>query len=193
MINNFDKFIRDFVEWEFYFVQILDRSKASWNNKTRCIKSYYVESAEYLAKKKEEMIRIAETTWCRIYAHPWRRNKKQIALKLLAYIADCISTETTNKIRRAYETVCGKHSSQKRWIIDIDTKQDDIVIGTIEAIRECRPHIDPDHILETVNGFHLIYNKWFDVAQYNTNWKYVWTIHKNNPTLLYYNDTWIEK
>lgn len=152
------------------------------NNKTRCIKSYYVDTQEYLDKKKDEMIKIADTTGCRIYIHPARRNKNKIALQLLSYVADCISTNTNNKMWRSYETVCWRNLwEDKLWIVDVDSKNFEEYIIAKEHIAGIRPYREPAFVIPTVNWCHMIYKWWFDMSQYELKRD----IHKNNPTLLY--------
>ena len=99
-LNNFSIFPWDFVPGEFYFVQLLDRSKSGGNNKTRCVKSYHIDSQEYLDKKYDEMLTIANATNSRIYVHPARRSKLKVSLELLSYIADCINTDTLDRVYR---------------------------------------------------------------------------------------------
>ena len=183
MINNFDKFPFDFsLPWTFYFFQILDRNK-NWNNKNRCIKTYYINSAEYLEKKKEEMILLCDTMSARLYAHPARRDKSVIALELLAYVANrLVESNDCDKMWRAYESVCGRNKwIEKMWIVDVDTKDAFFVWDVIQKIESIEPYVKPYFINETVNWYHLIYNRWFNLSKFN-----LWIdVHKNNPTILY--------
>lgn len=85
MVDNFDKFKREFKEWEFYFIQIIKRSKdnpwVKWingNNHARCIKEYSIYTAEDIEKRKQEMIDIATVCNARIYIHPARRRADDI-------------------------------------------------------------------------------------------------------------------
>ena len=184
IINNFEKFpfIRDEQAY-MYFFQILDRSKKG-NNKNRCVKSFYISSYESFLAKQEEMIILAEATDSRVYVHPARRDKNRISLELLSYVATRLAeANDCNKMWRAYESVCGRNKWVERmWIVDVDTKDEFVVWDTIQ-------HIDsigwgtPYFINETVNWFHLIYNKGFNRSKYSLSHQ----IHANNPTLIYYN------
>ena len=85
MINNFDRFPREFKNWEFYFIQLIKRAKdnpwvrwINWNNHARCIKTYSIRTQEDLKKRKQEMIDIATVCNARIYIHPARRNEEEI-------------------------------------------------------------------------------------------------------------------
>ena len=184
MVDNFGIFPREFVEWQFYFIQILDRNRSASNNKTRCVKSYFIESQDTLDKKKDEMIAIANATNSRIYIHPSRRDKNQIALELLSLVADCIRTNTNNKIWRAYESTCGRNSwVEKIWVVDVDTKDDVSLQDTIKHIELIRPNRKPRKVIPTVKWYHLLYQWWFDLSKYTAKRD----VHKNNPTLLYAN------
>lgn len=190
VLNNFSKFPWDFVEWEFYFVQLLDRSKSGGNNKTRCVKSYHIDSQKYLDKKMEEMITIAKATNSRIYVHPARRSKQKVALELLSYIADTINTNTLDRVYRAFETATGRNTgTEKMWVLDFDSRDKNLLQQHVEAIKLCKPYIDPEYILETVSWYHVIYKGGFNRIEYNkfTNkeWLTMFDIHTNNPCLLY--------
>lgn len=185
MINNFNTFPFEFIPGEFYFFQIINRQKNWTNNKSRCIKSYFVRDQEHLDKKMPEMIKIADTTNSRIYMHPSRRSERKISLELLTYTADCIKYNEIGRLWRWYETVCGRdHWVEKIRLVDVDTKDQWIVEEVIQHIKLLRPYREPWIINETVNGYHILYRGWFDSSQY----KLWWDIHKNNPTLLYYDD-----
>lgn len=186
MINNFDSFGFEFVEWEFYFFQILDRSKSGGNNKTRCIKSYYIDNQEFFDKKKPEMIELADTTKSRVYVHPARRRKDKIALELLSYVADCINYGELDRVWRWYETVCWRnHGVKKMWIVDVDSNETVEVRNAIAHIKDIQPFRVPAKIVNTVNWVHLIYEGWFDRTKY----KLKWDIQTNNPTVIYSSET----
>jgi len=166
----------------FYFFQVLDRNK-NWNNKNRCIKSYFIDNEEQYNKKLEEMITLCNCFLARLYVHPARRNKQKIDLELLAFVANRLAeSNDCNKMRRAYESVCGRNKwVETRWIVDIDTKDQFFVWDVIQKIESIEPHVKPFFINETVSGYHLIYDRWFNLSKFN-----LWIdVHKNNPTLLY--------
>jgi hypothetical protein len=179
MINNFDKFPRQFVSWEYYFVQILNR-KISWsNNKNRCIKTYYIDTQEYLNKKVQEMIIIAQATSSRIYIYPVRRRYKDIAMWVMTLLFEYIKNNDFSWLPRILDSASGKSTWVERlWIVDVDDKES--LQSTIDHIKSIRPHREPEYILETVKWWHIV-TKPFDVSQY----KLQREIKKNNPTLLF--------
>ena len=188
MVNNFDTFPFDRSDPStFYFFQIINRRKQSWNNKVRCIKSYFIDSKEYLDKKRDEMTAIADLMWCRVYVHPARRSKEQIWLRLIGYVADCVSTKTVEKLSRCYETVCWRSLwVEKRWIVDVDSKNELVIEDTVEHIKTLRPFLKDEDIFinRTVNWYHVITKKWFDLSKFDLGWD----VHKNNPTVIYWSN-----
>jgi hypothetical protein len=106
MINNFDTFPREFKDGEFYFFQILDRNRSASSNNGRCIKSYFIDSQEYLDKRKDDMMKLANSFNARIYIHPARRSKYIVALDVLTNTAEHLRTNTLDRVWRIYETSC---------------------------------------------------------------------------------------
>lgn len=182
-VDNFDSFPFDWSDPStFYYFQVLNRKKQSGNNKVRCIKSYFIDTKDFFDKKKEDMKLMADTFWCRVYVHPARRSKFKVGLELLAYVAECFNKDTLDRLWRSYETVAGRNQwVEKRWIVDVDSKDEDVLQDTFRHILGLRPHPDPRHVHPTVNGYHIIYDRGFDLSSY----KLQWDVHKNNPTLLY--------
>lgn len=185
-IDNFANFPFDRSDkWCFYFFQLLDRSK-NGNNKNRLVKSYYIDSQKTLEYRMEEMIKIADVTGARIYVHPARRNKRDIDLDLIAYVAQRLKeSNECDKMRRAYESVCGQNKwVEKRWIVDVDHKDKSTAITAMWYISSLRPKlsVQEDMFLnQTPNWRHIICKKWFDLSQYDLQRD----IHKNNPTVIY--------
>ncbi len=146
------------------------------------MKTYYVDSAEYLEKKKPEMIKLAEATNSRVYVHPTRRSKERIALQFITYIAKCIEYEELDRMWRGYETVCGRNAGvEKMWIIDVDAKDEALLKNVIDRIKLIKPFREPYKVIPTVHGYHVIYKGGFDRSAYDL----PWDIHTNNPTVIY--------
>lgn len=171
----------------FYFFQILDRTK-KWNNKNRCIKSYFIDNLESLLAKREEMIIIANATGSRIYVHPARRSKAKVDLELLAYVATRLKeSNDCNKMWRAYESVCGRNKwVEKRWVVDIDSKWLWIVTSVMWVLKKIKPSLSQDDyfLVPTVKWIHLVTKKWFDLKSFEEEFPNI-DVHKNNPTILY--------
>lgn len=205
MIDNFDKFKREFAPGQFYFVQLIVRGKDFWKaeiwnrNSARCVKTYYVRNQEYLDKHKLEMIDLAHSTWARIYIHPSKRDENKIALELIQYIAWRVADGNCTCLDKCYETICGKHipkekirvvdfdgkpvANDKIWISNFDSKFEIEKSVLVYKILKCRGSENRIvNVLDTKNGFHIL-TRPFDLSQFT--YDGVVDIHKNNPTVLY--------
>jgi hypothetical protein len=101
---------------------------------------------------------------------------------MLKKVTDRIISKDFKSVRKSYESVCGQFSNEKdkRWIVDIDTKDPEIIANIISEIPNSKYDIVP-----TVNGVHLITSP-FRLDTFKKVWPDI-DVHKNNPTLLYYN------
>jgi hypothetical protein len=200
MIDNFDKIIPLLQfpsEDNFYFVQILQRKKdhpgtrlGGSNNNSRLIKAYYINSVEKLLILKEEMIKLADLFKARIGINLNPRSFEKTAFQLLQKVSNQMMNKDFYGVRKAYDSVCGNYHSEidKRWLLDIDTKDDGILLAIeIELERLFSKIENRDYKilakLETKSGYHFITNP-FNVAEFSKGYPEV-EIHKNNPTLLY--------
>ena len=176
----------------------LPEHKRAKNNNSRCIKTYYIKNIEYLEEKKEEIIKLCHLFTARAYINLNRKSFKKASLQLIAEITNRIINHQDDYIYRAYESVVGEKDvnvGEKRWIIDIDTKDMDIVLDTAKEICKCNSAYGTDQPKEfkniiayipTVNGWHII-TQAFNLKQIEpfrcTN---PFDVQKNNPTLLYF-------
>lgn len=193
MINNLEQ-IKPLLKFEneneFYFVQILQRSKENpdLGKNNNLIKAYYVHSLEYLDKKFPEMVKLAEVFNARVYIHLNRRNSYNIALELLEDLAHNIRSNHLNTLHKSYSSVCGKHHSEKdkTWIVDVDDDKNNInyqveIMNFIDALQPEGSKII--NRIETKNGYHLI-TKPFNSQKFSETYPDI-EVHKNNPTILY--------
>lgn len=175
-------------ENEFYFVQVIQRSKenTSLGKNNNLVKAYYVYSLEYLDKKFPEMCKLAEVFNARVYIHLNRRDAYNIALELMEDLAHNIRGNHLQILSKSYSSVCGKHHSEKdkTWIIDIDESLTEYLQDFFYTkLYKVRPEGNKIvSYIPTKNGFHII-TKPFDVstAELATDIQ----IHKNNPTILF--------
>lgn len=190
MINNLDEFNRERKDGEFYFIQILLRKKdqpewtigLNWNNSVRCLRTYYIDSPEKLEKYKNEMIDICDMFNARLYMHPARRSKLNVALKCIGLLGEYIMKNNLERVPNLYTTACGSiMGSEKIWVVDVDSK-DDLLLSEVRlAIGNTRPNKLPLQTLETKNGYHILCNP-FDLSSWGFS---DIDVHKNNPTILY--------
>lgn len=180
---------------EFYMIQILQRGKDQQNAKSssevRVIKTYFINSFDYLDNRKEEIIKLCEIFNARAYINLNKKNFKQISMKGLELMSHLIAHEEYDKFRTLFESACGQSGAcdgNKMWIIDIDTKNEKIITEIEDIVNQCEPLNKKKiiNIIPTVNGYHFIttpFNKQkFKDLCYNN-----FDVHDNNPTLLYFN------
>lgn len=199
MIDNFEqiKTLLDFPDEDtFYFAQIIMRKKdnpstTGTNNNARLIKAYYIKSVEHLEKAKDEMILLADHYNARVCINLNKRSFERTAFHTLKKITDQILNKDYKSVRRAYNSACGEYSNgDKRWIIDIDTKDTSYLIPLTFELSKLRP--EGNKVICTVptkNGYHIITTP-FDISGFNYIFGGWHTIpkpdlHKNNPVNLY--------
>lgn len=172
----------------FYHLQIIKRKKEhpELGSNSVVIKTYYVSSLAYLAGIMSEVICLCDFHNARACINLNRRSFEQVAFQTLRKVADQIMNRDFKSARNAYNSVCGTYSAEpdKKWIVDIDTKDSIIAAGILMTIDDCDPvGYKLYTTLNTKNGIHLI-TKPFNIAQFKAaNW-YV-DIHRDNPTILY--------
>jgi len=192
MIDNFWIFNFEWVDWEFYFFQIIKRKKdnpdtawINWNNHMRCIKEYTIWSKESLDKHRQEMIEIANATNSRIYMHPTRRSYEEIKKEMCFMIWENIKYNKHN-LHWLYRSACGQNKwTNKLWIVDIDTKSIRFVKRIWKFISTLKPWKEPYQYIKTKNWRHIISYP-FDLQEFKHHFEI--EVHRNNPTLMYFNN-----
>lgn len=197
--NLFKKILNLHNDDEFYFVQILIRGKdghteqgINGSNKKRLIKFYTIKSAEHLAKVENEIKAICNAINGRAYIHPTKRSFNAISKECLRITTEMFLSENVIGLQEAYSTACGKFyiKSDKKFIIDLDDEN-----VSQEKIKEVINYITYDceplnqnkfcYCVPTAHGIHLITNP-FNTAKFSQHFSGI-DVHKNNPTLLYFN------
>lgn len=189
----------------FYFVQVLQRKKdhsgervGGSNNNSRLIKAYYINSVDKLITHKEEMIRLSRLFNARVGINLNPRSFEKTAFQLLQKISNQMMNKDFYNVRKAYDSVCGNYHGEidKRWIIDVDS-QDGDRLKVCAKSKSIEKFINEEHAkitnkdykvlaeVSTKNGYHIITNP-FNLEAFNKAYPDV-EVHKNNPTLLYYN------
>jgi hypothetical protein len=193
MINNLEiikQHLKFDSEDDFYHLQIIKRKKEhpELGSNSYIVKTYYIRSIDYLERKMPEIIALCDFHNARGCINLNRRSFEKIAFHLLRKVADQIMNKDFKSARKAYESVCGAYSneSEKKWIIDIDVKDEDLVLEMVNYIQSLQP--DPGYHkalfrLETKNGYHLI-TKPFKMDEFMKKYPEIST-HKDNPTCLY--------
>lgn len=195
MINNLEqiKGLLNFDgEGDFYMLYVLKRKKdqpegeRDNHQSVRTIKTYSISSIEYLEKRWDEIVGLCEMFKARAYIHVQKQNHNDVSLNMMVALAQRIQDGNYNQ-RNLFDSVVGQiKTREKRWVVDVDTKDTKELLKIQHSIDHCRPHgIDKiEMIIPTKNGFHLITGR-FDVQEFKKHYPEV-EIQKKNPTLLYY-------
>jgi hypothetical protein len=193
MIDNIDliKPLLNFSDdGDFYMLYIFKRKKDQTTDKSnhqsvRTIKSYTISSIEYLEERYDEIKQLSELFKARAYIHVQKQNHKDVGLNMITEIVNRIQSGQINQ-SHVFDSVVGKlKTNEKRWVVDLDTKDEAEVVRLTKVINVTRPEGDKiEAIIPTKSGYHFI-TKRFDTQMFNNIYPIV-DIHKKNPTLLFY-------
>jgi len=117
--------------------------------------------------------------------HIQKQNHKDVSLEMMMALAQKIRDGQHNQ-KNLFDSVVGQMKTyEKRWIVDLDTTDENEVVRMTKVINVTRPEGDKvEAIIPTKNGYHFI-TKRFDVKMFENVYPHV-DIQKKNPTLLYY-------
>ena len=181
-------------EGDFYMLYVLKRKKDQPEDQrdnhqsVRMIRSYCIKSVEQLEQRYDEVITLCEVFKARAYIYVQKQNHKDVALSMMVNLASRIQ-EGNYEQQGLFDSVVGHvRTVNKRWIVDIDTKDEETVTAVARSVDNARP-IGPkaEAIIPTKNGYHLITDR-FDITEFDQQYPHI-DIHKRNPTLLYYPDS----
>jgi hypothetical protein len=151
----------------------------------RTIKTYAVDSIEYLEKRYDEIVQLCEVFKARAYIHIQKQNHKDVAMNMITEIVTRIQSGQINQ-KHVFDSVVGQlKTNEKRWIVDVDNVdfyELKPIIGFIDSLRPEGEKVEA--IISTKSGYHLI-TKRFDVKEFEKQYPNI-DIQKKNPTLLYY-------
>lgn len=198
-VDNVD-LIRGFLDFPnedvFYFVQVMNRKKDCGYD--RVIKSFYIHSLQDYDNKVKEIKTLCDTFSARAYIHLNRKSFEKTTLQSLKEMADLVLNRNFYQSKRVFDSVCGKFSNEdsynhergKLWLIDIDTKDGGFIKEVSDFIKTLKRSKTTfgEVVLSvpTKNGIHLITTT-FDLITFRKTFPDI-DIHKDNPTLLYYDD-----
>ncbi len=193
MINNLDhiKPLLNFSEvGDFYMLYVFKRKKDQSTDKAnhqsvRTIKTYCIGGIEQLESRYEEIIQLCEMFKARAYIHIQKQNHKDVAMNMITEIVTRIQSGQINQ-KNVFDSIVGQlKTNEKRWIVDIDTKDSHYINDVINFINSIRPEGDNvETTIPTPNGVHIITRR-FDVMEFRKKYPDI-DIQKKNPTLLYY-------
>ena len=174
----------------FVFLRKKDQPEGEKDNhqSVRTIKSYCITSHEYLDKRYDEIKMLCEMFKARAYIHVAKQNHKDVGMNMITEIVTRIQSGQINQ-KNVFDSVVGQIKTQeKRWIVDIDSKEngiENLISNEIYMLRPEGPKVEA--FIPTKNGVHLI-TKRFDVTEFKKQFPNI-DIQKKNPTLLYYPDS----
>jgi hypothetical protein len=176
---------------DFYMLYVFKRKKDQPENErdnhqsVRTIKTYCIDSIDHLERRYDEVKQLCEMFKARAYIHIQKQNHKDVSLDMLSNLAERIKNGVQNQ-KGLFDSVVGQIKTQeKRWIVDIDTKDFKTLVEVGDFIDNLRPI--GNKVITTIptkNGFHLITER-FDVISFKNRYPEI-DIQKKNPTLLYY-------
>jgi hypothetical protein len=202
MVNNVD-YIRALIsfddEFDFYFVQILKRRKDNPDLKRDMvvITNYHIESLEQYDTLMPHIISMCDAENARAYFRLNKRNYKHLSYHMLKRVVDIIASGTVKALKGTFDSVAGKHHSEKdkKWIVDIDWvdvydedinpsgyKFDEIrdMVSKLQGETKKEPFLSE---ISTKNGVHLI-TRPFNLKKFKDKFPGI-DVHKDNPSLLY--------
>lgn len=198
-INNKDKILSllDFSgENTFYFLQIMKRRKdghPEMNRHTKVIKNYYISNREYFERKWEEIVGFCNFFKARACLRLNKRDYRSVSFKIMQYMAGMMANEDWMHCKNSFAKACGRgHSDpQKKWVVDVDSREIELLEWVVGLINQCNPY-DLNKViakLDSPNGYHLI-TKPFDALQFRNRICIEKgidkvDIKKDNPTNLY--------
>jgi len=195
MINNIDiiKPLLNFDnEGDFYMLYILKRKKDQIEEEkvnhqsVRTIKTYCVDSLDYLDKRFDEITALCELFKARAYIHIQKQNHKDVGLNMMVELAKRIKNGNF-VFKNLFDSVVGElQTHESRWIIDIDTKDEgetNEISSFINTLRPIEKMNKIEAIVPTKSGCHLITCR-FDVVEFKKKYPTI-DIQKKNPTLLF--------
>jgi hypothetical protein len=188
-------------EGDFYMLYVFKRKKDQVTDKAnhqsvRTIKTYTVESIEYLEKRYEEIKQLCEMFKARAYIHVQKQNHNDVSLNMMVALAERIRNGQ-HRQEHLFDSVVGQLKTlEKRWIIDID----DISIdgfahdpkqiemrNFINELQEEAGRKKEMTFVKTKSGFHIITEP-FNLQKFKERYPDV-DVQKKNPTLLYLPNT----
>jgi hypothetical protein len=189
---NFEK------EGDFYMLYVFKRKKdqpegeRDNHQSVRTIKTYCVDSVEYLEKRYDEIKQLCEIFNARAYIHVQKQNHSDVSLDMMVSLAERIKNGVKNQ-KGLFDSVVGQiKTNEKRWVIDVDNvsidgfSHDKYYISMREYINELQLEAGKEQgmtFIKTKSGFHIITQP-FNVMKFKEKYPDV-DIQKKNPTVLY--------
>lgn len=198
-INNFDliKSLLTFPSEDvYYFLQIICRKKDSERHSSnqKTIKTYFITSKDHLERIEPQIIELCTLFCARAYISPQSKSFKRTALINIEQLSSLLLKKQAVSIPSALSTSAGKCPTfNKIYLVDIDSKNNRYTNEVLRFIEtNCKPEGNKFLLsVPTVQGIHLLV-KPFDVGTFKRQYPDI-DVHKNNPTLLYFNNKYCQE
>jgi hypothetical protein len=130
----------------------------------------------------------------RAYIELNRRSFKKTAFIMLQKITNVLTNETYRSLKSAFDSACGEHTIEedKKWVIDVDVKNEEVLENIIEHIEGCESEYINSVIgtIPTLNGWHIITYKFNHKQLEPYQCVQQFDVHRHGLTLLYYEGTY---
>jgi len=185
---------------DFYYLMVLKRKKdqpageRDNHQSVRTIKSYCIDSLEYLDRRYDEIRGLCELFAARAYIHVRGDNHHDVSLNMMVELATRIKNGVVDH-RGLFDSVVSQvKTKEKRWVVDVDTTDPLYLEAVTSAVESCRPG-GPKvvAVVPTLSGHHLITER-FDVLEFERVMSPhgpVPDVQKRNPTCLFVPDSLI--
>ena len=169
-----------------YEVQVLRRGKdhpelpaANW-----CVKSIYIKGKDDLIKHQEEIIKLCETFQARAYISMNRKSNRKCLENAIKCYAERLYDGDFKKPEAIWSHAVGTTKPENKWwLIDVDSKDVDLLQKITEYIPQQAPNKPIIGIIPTMAGFHVLCYP-FNCSQFGAQFKDA-EIKKHGLTLLY--------
>lgn len=169
-VNNFEqiKSLLDFDGKSIYLVWLVLRNKdgntsAKGNNRNRTIKSYYFQDMKHFEEREQEIIDICKMFNCRAYICLNKKPLENVFFEIQDNLTDRIRQFIHGQITGIngmldHAVMKAGTDGNKRWIIDVDTLDENIINTFEEDINKARSSHDINVItrIPTAHGVHIV-------------------------------------
>lgn len=169
-VNNFEqiKSLLDFDGKSIYLVWLVLRNKdgntsAKGNNRNRTIKSYYFQDMKHFEEREQEIIDICKMFNCRAYICLNKKPLENVFFEIQDNLTDRIRQFIHGQITGIngmldHAVMKAGTDGNKRWIIDVDTLDENIINIFEEDINKARSSHDINVItrIPTAHGVHIV-------------------------------------
>lgn len=178
----------------FYVLEVIKRRKENPGIKSNSVlvDTFYLYKGD-LELRYDRIKEVCNSSNARAYLRLNVRSSKAVACRTMSKVAKLIEDSNYKAVKRAYASAAGEVNSaiHRRWIVDVDTKDEWSLQRVIELVKLYNPILAQ---IPTVNGFHFVVNPFnrqeFDkTVSFHPLVKNIISseaICVDSPTLLYY-------